>query len=116
EIIILPSAFTVPTGEAHWELLSRARAVENFSYVVGACQGGTHTSGRNTYGHSLIVDPWGTVVAKQHGCEEGVIYSDINLVELHAKRKSIPIQEHQKIYFDTSALDSENRSILTKYT
>lgn len=104
EIIALPAAFTVTTGEAHWELLSRCRAIENFSYVIGAAQGGTHTSGRKTYGHSLIIDPWGKVLAKMENIEEGVIYADIDLTALHAIRKSIPVAKHQKIFFDDTKL------------
>lgn len=96
EIIVLPAAFTVKTGEAHWELLARSRAVENFCYVIGACQGGVHSSGRKTYGHSIIVEPWGGVIArKEHG--SGVIYADIDLAKVYEARKSIPIGEHQKI-------------------
>lgn len=105
EILILPSAFTVPTGVAHWEILSRARAIENFSYLIGACQGGTHSSGRKMFGNSLIVAPWGNVLAKQEGVAEGVIYATIDLDKLHETRKSIPIDHHQKVFFETAALD-----------
>lgn len=104
EIISLPSAFTVPTGKANWELLARSRACENFCYLIGACQGGMHTTGRETYGHSIIVEPWGTVIAKIHGNMEGVIYSDINLKKVYDARESIPIANHQKIFFDLSHL------------
>lgn len=104
EIIALPSAFTVPTGEAHWELLSRARAVDNFSYLIGACQGGTHTNGRKTYGNALIVNPWGNVIAKQEGVNEGIIYATIDLDEVHKARNAIPIQDHQRIRFDSANL------------
>lgn len=114
EIIILPSAFTVPTGEAHWELLSRARAVENFSYLVGACQGGTHSSGRKTFGNSLIVAPWGNVLAKKDGIEEGIIYAELDLAKLHEARKSIPIQDHQRIFFDISHLNEKSGLALSK--
>lgn len=100
EIIALPSAFTVPTGEAHWELLARSRAVENFCYVIGACQGGVHSNGRKTYGHSIIVEPWGKVVAKQDGVKSGVIYSTIDFKHLRDVRQSIPIAKHQKIFFN----------------
>lgn len=104
EIIILPAAFTVLTGEAHWELLARSRAVENFSYLIGAAQGGTHTNGRQTYGNSLIVDPWGTVLAKNNGVEQSIIYANIDLEKLRDIRKSIPVMQHQKIFFDVSKL------------
>lgn len=99
EIIALPSAFTVKTGEAHWELLTRSRAVENFCYVIGAAQGGMHTNGRKTYGNSLIIDPWGSVIAKNEGINPGVVYGDIDLEELYKIRKSIPVDTHQKIFF-----------------
>ena len=95
EIITIPSAFTMKTGAAHWELLARSRAVENFCYVVGACQGGTHRSGRQTYGHSLIVEPWGNVI--QEATEPGntIIYADIDLNYLHKMRAAIPIAEQR---------------------
>jgi predicted amidohydrolase len=96
EIILIPTAFTAKTGEAHWELLTRSRAVDGFCYVVGACQGGTHANGRQTYGNSMIVEPWGSIIAKLAGTESGVIYSNIDLEHLRTIRKSIPIFEHQK--------------------
>ena len=97
EIITIPAAFTVPTGEAHWQLLARSRAVENFCYVVGACQGGLHANGRQTYGHSLIVDPWGIVIEEISIPENSIAYANIDLERLHKIRASIPIMEHQKI-------------------
>lgn len=97
ELFTLPSAFTVKTGTAHWEVLLRSRAIENFSYVVGAAQGGSHANGRKTYGHSVIVDPWGEVVAKIDGVQPGVITADIDLKKLHEIRQSIPVEKHQKI-------------------
>ncbi len=102
EIIILPSAFTVPTGEAHWELLTRARAVENFSYLIGAAQGGTHVNGRKTFGNTLIIEPWGNIISKKQDLEEGVVYADIDLAKVHEARKKIPAHEHRKITFDAS--------------
>ena len=104
EIFAIPSAFTVPTGSAHWHLLTRARAVENFSYVMGACQGGTHESGRQTYGHSLIVDPWGTIIAEQQENQPGVITADIDLDFLRKIRASIPIEKHHRIIPDISQI------------
>lgn len=91
EIIVIPAAFTVPTGKAHWQLLARARAVDTFCYVIGAAQGGTHENGRQTYGHSLIVDPWGTVIAETPKTGNHVIYSDINLEKLQDIRRKIPV-------------------------
>ncbi|OGT38904.1 MAG: acyltransferase [Gammaproteobacteria bacterium RIFCSPHIGHO2_12_FULL_38_14] len=100
EIITLPSAFTVPTGKAHWELLVRTRAVENFCYVIGACQGGIHSGGRKTYGHSIIVEPWGNIASEKKCTDAGIIYANINLKKVHEARTSIPIKNHQKIFFD----------------
>lgn len=97
EIITIPAAFTVKTGEAHWEVLTRARAIENFCYVIGACQGGTHENGRQTYGHSLIIEPWGNIAAEIDGTHPGIIYADIDLKKLHAIRQSIPVHLHQRL-------------------
>jgi nitrilase len=90
EIITLPSAFTVPTGEAHWEILARSRAIDNFSYVIGACQGGTHSNGRKTYGHSMIIGPWGEIIAQKEDATPGIIYATIDLQKVHTARKAIP--------------------------
>ena len=87
EVLAIPSAFTVTTGKAHWELLARARAVENFCYVIGSCQGGTHSSGRETYGNSIIIDPWGDVIAKKKGTNAGVIYASID----HSKTRKLMV-------------------------
>ncbi len=90
EIIAIPTAFTVSTGEAHWEILMRARAIECQCYVIGACQTGTHASGRETYGHSMIIDPWGTILnalPKGVGC----ISAEINLNHLVSVREKIPM-------------------------
>jgi predicted amidohydrolase len=104
EIITIPAAFTVPTGQAHWELLARARAVESFCYVMGACQAGKHDNGRETYGHSLIVEPWGSVVASLPEARPGVITAKIDLAYLREKRKAIPVDKHQRIQVDTASL------------
>lgn len=99
EIIAIPAAFTVVTGKAHWEVLMRARAIENFCYVIGAGQAGTHSTGRQTYGHSLIIHPWGNIIQSlDQECD--IITADINLDDLRKIRKSIPISEHQTIYFN----------------
>lgn len=98
EIIALPSAFTVTTGKAHWEILTRSRAIENFCYIIGACQGGTHSDGKKTYGHSIIVEPWGSVAASKEDIESGIIYAAINLDKVHLARKFIPGQNHQRIF------------------
>ena len=115
EIIVIPSAFTVKTGEAHWELLAKTRAIENFCYVIGSCQGGTHTSGRKTYGNSIIVGPWGDTISKLDNTNEGIIYATINLNKVYEARQSIPIVDHQKIFFDTSKLSNSQPSICYKF-
>ena len=97
EIIIIPAAFTVSTGEAHWHVLARCRAIENFCYVIGACQGGTHSSGRKTYGHSLIIDPWGRILCETINTKASMIYTKIDLKQLHEMRTTIPTFEHQVI-------------------
>lgn len=99
EVFALPAAFTMKTGEAHWELLARARAVENFCYFIGAAEAGELGNGRHTYGHSLIVDPWGVVLAEEKSSAVGVIYADINLQHLYVIRKSIPALDCQKMLF-----------------
>ncbi len=88
-----PSAFTQKTGEAHWHTLLRARAIENGCYMFAAAQGGAHESGRLTYGHSVIVDPWGTVLAEA-GTEPGVILASIDPARVESVRKSIPSLQH----------------------
>ena len=89
-ILTLPAAFTQQTGEAHWHILLRARAIETGSFVVAAAQGGTHQDGRRTYGHSLIIDPWGRIIAEKADNEPGVIVADIVLAEVAATRGRIP--------------------------
>jgi predicted amidohydrolase len=91
--LAVPSAFTRQTGEAHWHVLLRARAIENGSYVLAAAQGGKHENGRETFGHSLIVDPWGRVLA-EGGTEPGVIIADIDPAEVAAARARIPSLQH----------------------
>ena len=90
EIITVPAAFTVPTGQAHWETLLRARAIETHCFVVAAAQGGKHEDGRSTYGHSLIIDPWGKVLAKLDNDEPGFIVADLDLDQVAASRAKIP--------------------------
>ncbi len=97
EIIALPAAFTVTTGQAHWEVLARSRAIENQCYLIGATQGGKHPGGRETYGHALIVDPWGIAQVKPD-CEPGIVYAQINQTYLLEKRKAIPVHTHQRLF------------------
>ncbi|MER8598074.1 carbon-nitrogen hydrolase family protein [Mesorhizobium sp. M1339] len=89
-LLSVPAAFTRQTGEAHWHVLLRARAIENGAYVVAAAQGGVHEDGRETYGHSLIVDPWGCIVAEAAHDEPAVIVAEIDPVQSVAARKKIP--------------------------
>jgi len=91
--LAIPSAFTRKTGEAHWHVLMRARAIENGCFVFAAAQGGTHENGRETYGHSLVVDPWGRVIAES-GTEPGVVFADIDPAEVVTARGRIPSLQH----------------------
>jgi nitrilase len=93
--LVVPSAFTVPTGEAHWEPLLRARAIENLCYVVAGAQTGLHANGRHTWGHSLIIDFWGRILA-QLPEGEGVITGAIDLPAQAAARRSIPALAHRR--------------------
>jgi len=96
EIFAVPSAFTARTGAAHWELLLRARAVENLAYVVASGQGGLHENGRETYGNSMIVDPWGTVLARL-GTEPGVAVAEIDLDSQRHYREAFPVLTHRRL-------------------
>jgi predicted amidohydrolase len=90
ELIFVPSAFTKPTGEAHWEALLRARAIETGAFVVAPAQGGRHEDGRTTFGHSLIVEPWGSVAAKLDHDEPGLLVADLDLDRVAEARAKIP--------------------------
>jgi len=91
----VPSAFTVHTGSAHWHVLLRARAIENGAFVIAPAQGGTHANGRNTYGHSLMVAPWGEVLAEA-GTEPGVIIADIDPALAAEARAKVPNLQHDR--------------------
>jgi predicted amidohydrolase len=91
----IPSSFTVPTGEAHWHVLMRARAIENGAFVIAPAQGGLHANGRKTYGHSLIVGPWGDVLAEA-GTEPGVILAEIDPQLSAAARAKVPSLQHDR--------------------
>ncbi|MFO1018458.1 MAG: carbon-nitrogen hydrolase family protein [Hyphomonadaceae bacterium] len=90
EIITVPAAFTVPTGQAHWEVLLRARAIETGAFVIAPAQGGKHEDGRSTWGHSMIIDPWGNVLASLDHDDPGVIVADLDLDHVEAARAKIP--------------------------
>lgn len=96
EILVLPSAFTAITGRAHWEVLVRARAIENLCYVIAPDQGGYHLNGRETYGNSMIVDPWGTVLNRlSRG--PGVVCATIDLGLLNSVRRNFPSIQHRRL-------------------
>ena len=95
-LIVVPSAFTYTTGRAHWEILLRARAIENQCYVLAAAQGGQHDNGRRTWGHSMLVDPWGEILAQQEE-GEGIVVVDIDSDHLRAVRASLPALKHRKL-------------------
>lgn len=95
QLLTVPAAFTVPTGEAHWHSLLRARAIENAAYVVAAAQSGLHQDGRSTFGHSLVVDPWGKVLLDM-GEGQGVGFAEIDLEVMQKARTQIPVLEHRR--------------------
>jgi predicted amidohydrolase len=95
-ILSIPAAFTVPTGEAHWHVLMRARAIEAGAYVVAAAQVGTHADGRTTYGHSLVVDPWGKIVLDMGGEAPGVGFAEVDQAMLDEVRRRLPAIWHRR--------------------
>lgn len=90
EVMTVPAAFTKQTGEAHWEILLRARAIENGMFVIAAAQAGLHEDGRETFGHSMIVDPWGKILASAGGTGEAVVLADIDISAVKTARDKIP--------------------------
>jgi predicted amidohydrolase len=90
QVLTMPAAFTRQTGEAHWHVLQRARAIENGAFVISAAQGGVHEDGRETYGHSLIVDPWGRVLAEADHSEPAVVIAEIDLAASAQARAKVP--------------------------
>ena len=98
EILFIPSAFTVPTGKAHWEPLLRARAIECGAYVIAAAQVGHHADGRDTWGHSLVIDPWGAVVLDMGGTTPGLAVCEIDLDRVRHARGQIPSLSHDRPY------------------
>jgi nitrilase len=96
QIVALPSAFTAITGSAHWEVLLRARAIENLCYVVASAQGGYHVNGRETFGDSMIVNPWGVVIDRLTS-GSGFVVADIDLDYLESTRRNFPVLEHRKM-------------------
>ncbi|MFN6993630.1 MAG: carbon-nitrogen hydrolase family protein [Aquincola tertiaricarbonis] len=96
DLMSVPSAFTYTTGRAHWELLLRARAIENQCYVIAPAQGGVHENGRRTWGHSMVVDPWGEVLAVQPE-GEGVVMAELDPARLAAVRQQLPALGHRRL-------------------
>jgi predicted amidohydrolase len=94
-VLTAPAAFTKQTGETHWHVLQRARAIENGAFVISAAHGGHHDDGRDTYGHSIVVDPWGRIVAES-GTEPGILVADIDLEESAKARQRIPALKHDR--------------------
>ena len=94
DVLLVPSAFTYVTGQAHWELLLRARAVENLAYVIAPAQGGVHENGRRTWGHSMVVDPWGVVLAQQSE-GPGVLTAELDPARQAQLRLQLPALEHR---------------------
>lgn len=96
EVLAVPAAFTAPTGAAHWETLLRARAIETGCYVIAAAQGGLHQNGRKTWGHSMVVDPWGAIIAELPHDEPGVLVADIELAAVRAARDKVPALDNAR--------------------
>jgi deaminated glutathione amidase len=90
EVLTAPAAFTRQTGEAHWQVLTRARAIENGAWLIAAAQGGLHEDGRETYGHSIIVDPWGRIAAEAENDDPGAVIADIEIAASAEARRKIP--------------------------
>lgn len=95
-VLSIPAAFTVPTGEAHWHVLMRARAIENACFVVAAAQCGQHEDGRATYGHSLVVGPWGEVLLDMGNDAAGVGFADLDLTKVEEVRTRLPVIAHRR--------------------
>ncbi|HEX2198195.1 MAG TPA: carbon-nitrogen hydrolase family protein [Burkholderiales bacterium] len=96
DAMFVPSAFTVPTGRAHWQILLRARAVENQAYVIAPAQGGLHASGRRTYGHTLAIDPWGEVLAERPE-GEGIVLAELDTDRIREVRRSLPALSNRRM-------------------
>lgn len=96
DIISIPAAFTVPTGKAHWEILLRARAIEAGCFVLAPAQSGDHEGARKTYGHSMIIGPWGDILAERKDSGPGIIFADLDLEQVKKTRNSIPALQHDR--------------------
>lgn len=96
QILLVPSAFTHTTGQAHWEVLLRARAIENQAYVIASAQGGKHENGRRTWGHSMVIDPWGEIMAMQ-AVGPGVALAELDMERLNSVRQQLPSLQHRRL-------------------
>ncbi|MCB9994710.1 MAG: carbon-nitrogen hydrolase family protein [Hyphomicrobiaceae bacterium] len=97
-VLAVPAAFTQPTGEAHWEVLLRARAIETGSFVIAAAQAGQHENGRATHGHSMVVDPWGRIVAERADREPGLLLADLDLDLVPDARRRLPVLDTDRAH------------------
>jgi predicted amidohydrolase len=113
DFLAIPAAFTKQTGEAHWHVLMRARAIETGSYVLAAAQGGHHENGRDTFGHSVIVDPWGKIIA-EGGIEPGVIMAEIDPARVAEARQRIPSLQHGRRFEITGSADKGRLHLIGK--
>lgn len=108
EVLTVPAAFTRQTGEAHWEVLLRARAIENGAFLIAAAQAGVHEDGRETFGHSMIIDPWGKVLASAGGSGEAVVIAEIDVDQVKAARAKIPnLKNARDFTLDTVAAEAK---------
>jgi predicted amidohydrolase len=112
QVISVPAAFTVPTGEAHWEVLLRARAIETGSWVIAAAQAGQHQNGRSTWGHSMIIDPWGRIVTQLGGDGPGIAIADIDLKAVGEARGKVPALDNARPFSLT--LDASGKSVTAR--
>ncbi len=96
DVLLMPAAFTFTTGRAHWEVLLRARAIESQAFMIASAQGGHHENGRSTWGHSMVIDPWGEVMAMQ-ASGPGVVVADIDMDRLQEVRQQLPALEHRRL-------------------
>jgi predicted amidohydrolase len=98
QIITVPAAFTRPTGQAHWEVLLRARAIENGAFILAPAQAGTHEDGRSTWGHSMVVAPWGDILTQADGETPGVIFADLDLAAVEKARQAVPSLLNERVF------------------
>jgi len=101
QILMVPAAFTVPSGRAHWDVLLRARAIETGSFVLAPAQGGQHADGRATFGHSMVINPWGEIIAELPHDEPGWVCADLDLEDVEKVRQRIPAWSDKRLWSDS---------------